>query len=164
MDRLAGRLNTPTAELESRVEGLLEQNRSQGQELETANRRLARGEFEDVLSGIRTIKGASVLSARVDVRRAEGLREMADWFRDRVTSGAAVLATVTDGKPVMIATVTDDLIARGLKAGDLAREVAKIVGGNGGGRPNLAQAGGRDAEKLPEALDAVYALVEAALP
>ena len=163
LDRLAGRLNTPTAELESRVEGLLEQNRSQGQELETANRRLARGEFEDVLSGIRTIKGASVLSARVDVRRAEGLREMADWFRDRVTSGAAVLATVTDGKPVMIATVTDDLIARGLKAGDLAREVAKIVGGNGGGRPNLAQAGGRDAEKLPEALDAVYALVEAAL-
>ncbi len=88
---------------------------------------------------------------------------MADWFRDRVGSGAAVLATVSDGKPVIVATVTKDLIERGVKAGDLAREVAKAVGGSGGGRPDMAQAGGRDPEKLPEALAAVPGLVAAAL-
>jgi alanyl-tRNA synthetase len=163
LDRLAGRLNTPVGELETRLESLLEQHRTHEQELAAANRRLARVEFESLIKDIRTVKGASVLSTRVDVQGTERLREMADWFRDRVASGAAVLATVNEGKPVIIATVTDDLIARGLKAGDLAREVAKLVGGNGGGRPNLAQAGGRDAEMLPEALVAVYGLVEAAL-
>jgi alanyl-tRNA synthetase len=70
---------------------------------------------------------------------------------------------VTNDKPLIIATVTEDLIQRGLKAGDLVREVAKIVGGGGGGRPNLAQAGGRDASKLPQALAIVPALVEQAL-
>jgi len=97
------------------------------------------------------------------VQNVDQLREMADWFRDKVKSGVAVLGTVSNGKPVIIATVTDDLIARGVKAGDLVREVAMIVGGSGGGRPNMAQAGGRDPEKLAEALAAVSSLVEAAL-
>jgi alanyl-tRNA synthetase len=97
------------------------------------------------------------------VQNVDQLREMSDWFRDKVKSGVAVLGTVSNGKPVIIATVTDDLIARGVKAGDLVREVAKIVGGSGGGRPNMAQAGGRDPEKLAEALAAVSSLVEASL-
>jgi alanyl-tRNA synthetase len=88
---------------------------------------------------------------------------MADWYRDKVGSGTAVLAIVSNGKPLLIATVTDDLIKRGLRAGDLVREVAKIVGGGGGGRPNMAQAGGRDPQKIPEALAAVPGLVAAAL-
>ena len=96
----------------------------------------------------------------MDVADVDGLREMADWFRDKVGSGTAVLATVLNGKPLIVATVTDDLIKRGLKAGDLVRDVAKMVGGGGGGRPNMAQAGGRDASKLPEALTAVAGLVE----
>ncbi len=109
------------------------------------------------------VQGARVLAAQVDVQNVAQLREMTDWFRDRVDSGVAVLGMVSDGKPVIIATVTDDLIDRGVKAGDLVREVAAIVGGKGGGRPNLAQAGGRDPEKLGEALAAVSSLVEAAL-
>jgi alanyl-tRNA synthetase len=88
---------------------------------------------------------------------------MADWFRDKMGSGTAVLATVLNDKPLIVATVTDDLIKRGLKAGDLVREVAQMVGGGGGGRPNMAQAGGRDASKLPEALTAVAGLVEKAI-
>ena len=91
------------------------------------------------------------------------LREMADWFRDRVKSGVAVLGTVKDGKPLIVAAVTEDLIGRGLKAGDIVREVAKVVGGGGGGRADMAQAGGRNPEKLAEALDTVRALVEATL-
>ena len=74
-----------------------------------------------------------------------------------------MLGAVSDVKPFLVATVTDALTARGLKPGDLAREVAKIVGGSGGGRPNMAQAGGRDPERLADALAAVAGLVDAAL-
>jgi alanyl-tRNA synthetase len=88
---------------------------------------------------------------------------MADWFRDKVGSGTAVLGAIIKDKPMIVATVTDDVIRRGVRAGDLVRDVAKIVGGGGGGRPNLAQAGGRDVSKLGEALTAVAGLVEAAL-
>ena len=163
LDRLAGKLNTPVAELEHRLEALLEHDRAQERELETANRRLARGQFDILLGGLAQVGDAYLLAAQVDVQNVDQLREMTDWFRDRVKSGVAVLGTVSNGKPVIIATVTDDLIARGVKAGDLVREVAKIVGGSGGGRPNMAQAGGRDPEKLGEALAAVKALVESAL-
>jgi len=83
------------------------------------------------------------------------LREMADKFREKYASGVALLASEQDSKPILIASVTDDLIKRGLNAGQLVQQVAKIVGGGGGGRPNLAQAGGKDASKLAEALDQV---------
>jgi alanyl-tRNA synthetase len=145
------------------LEALLEHDRATERELDSANRRLARGQFDVLLGGLMQVKDAYVLAAQVDAPNVERLREMTDWFRDRVQSGVAVLGMVSDGKPVIIAAVTDDLIARGVKAGDLAREVAKIVGGSGGGRPNLAQSGGRDPERLSEALAAVAGLVEAAL-
>jgi alanyl-tRNA synthetase len=131
--------------------------------LEQAMRRLARADFEVLLGGVMEIKGARVLAAQVDGGDPDRLREMADWFRDRVKSGVAVLGTVKDGKPLIVAAVTEDLIGRGLKAGDIVREVAKVVGGGGGGRADMAQAGGRNPEKLAEALDTVRGLVEATL-
>ncbi|MBK7217096.1 MAG: alanine--tRNA ligase [Candidatus Promineofilum sp.] len=163
LDKLAGRLNTPVGEIETRLEALLEHDRAQERQLEQAQRRLARADFEMLLGGIMEIKGARVLAAQVDGGDPDRLREMADWFRDRVKSGAAVLGTVKDGKPLIVAAVTEDLIARGLKAGDIVREVAKVVGGGGGGRADMAQAGGRNPEKLAEALDTVRSLVETTL-
>ena len=163
LDRLAQRLNAPLPEAEARLEALQSDHKSVTRELDQLNRRLARDQFESLLDQVRQVNGANLLTAQVDVSGVDELREMADWYRDKVGSGVAVLATVSNDKPVIIATVTDDLIARGLKAGDLAREVAVMVGGNGGGRPNMAQAGGRDPEKLPEALAAVESLVAAAL-
>jgi alanyl-tRNA synthetase len=163
LDKLAGRLNTPVGELETRLETLLEHDRAQERQLEEASRRLARADFETLLGGIMEIKGARVLAAQVNVSDPDRLREMADWFRDRVKSGVAVLGTVKDDKPLIVAAVTEDLIGRGLKAGDIVREVAKVVGGGGGGRADMAQAGGRNPEKLAEALDTVRSLVEATL-
>jgi alanyl-tRNA synthetase len=163
LDKLAGRLNAPVGELETRLEALLEHDRAQERQLEQASRRLARADFEMLLGGVMEVKGARVLAARVDVGDPDRLREMADWFRDRVKSGVAVLGTVKDGKPLIVAAVTEDLIGRGLKAGDIVREVAKVVGGGGGGRADMAQAGGRNPEKLAEALDTVRSLVEATL-
>ena len=163
LDKLAGRLNAPVSEIEARLEALLEHDRAQERQLEQAQRRLARADFEMLLGGIMEIKGARVLAAQVDGGDPDRLREMADWFRDRVKSGVAVLGTVKDGKPLVVAAVTEDLIGRGLKAGDIVREVAKVVGGGGGGRADMAQAGGRNPEKLAEALDTVRSLVEASL-
>jgi len=85
----------------------------------------------------------------------ESLREMTDWVRDRLGSVVLVLGAVLDGKPGFVAAVTPDLVERGLRADWLVKEVANLVGGGGGGRATLAQAGGRDASKLQEALAAV---------
>ncbi|MBE2200571.1 MAG: alanine--tRNA ligase [Anaerolinea sp.] len=163
LERVAGKLNTPIPELETRLETLLAEHRAMHKELEKLQRQAARGQFEMLLAQMRQVQGVNVLAARVQVANVDGLREMADWFRDKVGSGTAVFGAVINDKPMIIATVTDDLVKRGVKAGDIVREVAQRVGGSGGGRPNLAQAGGRDASKLAEALDAVAGLVEKAL-
>jgi alanyl-tRNA synthetase len=122
---------------------------------------LARAQFESLLAEMETVNGAAVLAAQVDVADMDGLREMADWFRDKVPSGAAALAAVKDDKPILLVVVTKDLIAKGVKAGDLVREMAQIVGGGGGGRPDLAQAGGKDVSKIGEALAAVKERIRA---
>jgi alanyl-tRNA synthetase len=163
LDRVAQMLNMPLNDVETRLESLLADNRAMQKELAQLQRKFARVQFSSLLDQVQRVGGVNVLAAQVDVAGIDNLREMADWYRDKVGSGTAVLATVSNGKPLLIATVTDDLINRGLKAGDLIREVARIVGGGGGGRPNLAQAGGSDAQKIPEALAAVPDLVKAAM-
>ncbi len=163
LDEVAHLLNVPLRDVGTRLESVLAENKSMQKELAILHRRLARAQFADLLQQVQQVAGANVLAAQVDVSTVDNLREMADWYRDTVGSGMAVLATISNGKPLLIATVTEDLIKRGLKAGDLVREVAKIVGGGGGGRPNMAQAGGTDPQKIPEALAAVPGLVEIAL-
>ncbi len=163
LGRVAQALNTPINELEHRVENLLTEQKQLHKQLEQLQRQVARSQFDGLLAQVQQVNDINVLAAQVDVAEVDNLREMADWFRDKVGSGVAVLATVNNDKPVMIATVSKDLIPRGLKAGDIVREVAKMVGGGGGGRPDMAQAGGRDASKLPDALAAVPSLIEKAL-
>jgi alanyl-tRNA synthetase len=163
LERVSQLLNTPSSDVEDRLQALLVEHKTMQKELEQLQRKLARVQFAAILDQVQQVAGVNVLAAQVDVASVDNLREMADWYRDKVGSGTAVLATISNGKPLLIATVTDDLIKRGLKAGDLVREAARIVGGGGGGRPNMAQAGGRDPEKLPEALAALPGLVETAL-
>ncbi|MDQ7030034.1 MAG: alanine--tRNA ligase [Ardenticatenia bacterium] len=105
------------------------------------------------------VDGVPVVAARVEALGTEHLRDLADLVRDRLGSGVAVLGTVSDGKPLLVAAVTPDLAERGLHAGHLAKHVAQLMGGGGGGRPTMAQAGGRDATKLPEALQQVPDIV-----
>jgi alanyl-tRNA synthetase len=163
LDRIASRLNSSPDEVEDRIQALLAEQRSLQKEVERLQRRLARSQFEEMLGRMEQVDGANLLVAQVEVAGVDELREMADWFRDKVSSGVAVFGTIHNDKPMLIATVTEDLIARGVKAGDLVREAARIVGGGGGGRPNLAQAGGRDASRLPAALAAVPEMVAEAL-
>jgi alanyl-tRNA synthetase len=91
------------------------------------------------------------------------LREMSDWFRDRLKSGVVVLGAVMNKRPSLIAAVTPDLVERGLDAGKIVRQAARVVGGGGGGKPTLAEAGGKDASKLPEALASVRQIVAEAM-
>jgi alanyl-tRNA synthetase len=88
------------------------------------------------------------------------MRQMTDWFRDRLGSSVVVLGAVIDEKPMLVGAVTEDLVERGIHAGTLVRDIAKIIGGGGGGRPNMAQAGGRDCNKLQDALESVPTWVE----
>ncbi len=163
LDRLVGLLNVQDVEAAERLESLLSDNRALQKQVNSLQSKVARAQFGALLAQVEQIRDVNTLVAQVEVGSVDNLREMTDWFRDKLDSGVAVLATVSNGKPVIIARVSDDLVARGIKAGDLVREVARIVGGGGGGRPNMAQAGGRDAEKLPEALAIVPGLVEEAL-
>ncbi|MHB9029133.1 MAG: DHHA1 domain-containing protein, partial [Candidatus Latescibacterota bacterium] len=114
----------------------------------------------DFLAGAVEVNGFKVASGRVDAENVEELKSMADAVREKMGSGVGVLGAEIDGKASIVVVVTDDLIAKqSLKAGDIVKRVAAVVGGSGGGRPHLAMAGGKDAAKLDEALAAVPGLV-----
>ena len=121
--------------------------------------KLASGQGSDLSAQAVDVKGTKVLAVTVDGADAKSLREAMDSLKGKLKSAAIVLGAVNDGKVSLIAGVTDDLTAK-VKAGDLVNYVAQQVGGKGGGRADMAQAGGTDAAKLPGALETVKAWVE----
>jgi alanyl-tRNA synthetase len=150
-------------ELDRKVQDTLEQLQAAQKELAHIRREVAKRDFESLMGTVQTIGGVPVLAVQVQVTSVEYMREMTDWFRSRVHSGVVVLGAAIDGRPQIVAAVTDDLNARGLHAGKLVSSVARVVGGGGGGKPTLAQAGGRDPTRLSEALALVPRLVGEAL-
>ncbi|MEE3329883.1 MAG: alanine--tRNA ligase, partial [Myxococcota bacterium] len=151
-------LKTQSAELPERIERLLEERKDAQRkidQLEGAQRGEAAG---DLLSEARDVNGAKVIGARVDGLEAKALSEMIDDLRNRIGSGVVCIASERGGKALVAVGVTKDLVGTH-KAGDLVREVAKVVGGGGGGRPDFAQAGGKDPSKIEAALDKFHELV-----
>jgi alanyl-tRNA synthetase len=146
-------------ELDRKVQDTLEQLQAAQKELARIRREVAQRDFDALMGTVQTVGGVPVLSAQVKVVTVDAMREMTDWFRARVGSGVVVLGAAIEGRPQIVAAVTDDLTGRGLHAGKLAGAVAKVVGGGGGGKPTLAQAGGRDPKRLAEALALVPRLV-----
>lgn len=121
----------------------------------------SRGRLDSLLSEKRVSStGIPFLAAQVEASDAANLREMGDWLRDKLQSGVVILGAVLDDKVQLLTMVTPDLSKR-VHAGNLVKALAPIVDGSGGGRPDMAQAGGRDPGKLPEALAQVAALLEA---
>ncbi len=121
-------------------------------------------EFERHLENVIRVKDVPVLAVRLENADADTLRQMTDRFRQKYGSGVVVVGSVTDdARPMIVAAVTDDLIKRGLHAGEMVKAIAQLVGGSGGGRPTLAQAGGKDAGRLKEALDQVVPFVRSRL-
>jgi alanyl-tRNA synthetase len=159
LDSLAAYLNCSPEEVDRKVLALMGQLQDSEKAVENLERQLARQDFDRLLDQTQQVGDVHLLSALVDVSDLSMLREMCDWFRDRLGSGVVVLGAVVGGKPSFVAAVTPDLVERGLHAGKLVKAVAQKVGGGGGGKPTLAQAGGRDVSKMGEALDLVPELV-----
>jgi len=149
--RLAQLIKTDRSMLESRLQKLLERQRELEREVESLHGRLNAGAASDLLAKVQDVGGIQLLAARIDNSDAKGLRDLADQLRDRLVSGVVVLGCVTDGKANLLAAVTKDLSGR-LHAGKLIGALAERVGGKGGGRPDLAQAGGSQPEQLDAAL------------
>lgn len=133
-----------------------EQEKKQRQTIE---REFARNIAESLLTRTEVVSGVTVLAARVPSLSPQALREMGDFLRDRLKSAVVVLGTVYEDRPSFLALVTPDLVSKGYNAGNIVKQVAQVTGGGGGGKPNMAQAGGKDKNKIDEALRLVRSLV-----
>jgi alanyl-tRNA synthetase len=156
---VAGTLSTRPEQLPARIEALREEVSAARRESERLRRQVARLAFEKLYDTRQRVNGAEVLIAHVESTAPETLREMADWFRDKTKSGVIALGMVADGKPFLLAAVTEDLTKR-LHAGNLIKAIAPTVEGGGGGRPNLAQAGGKNPDQLDAALSQAREWIE----
>ncbi|GAF24774.1 alanine--tRNA ligase [Neomoorella thermoacetica] len=149
---IAGLLKVPPAQATQRVRHLLEQNKENERELAQLRNELASYTIDKLLDRVQEVAGVPVLPARVQITDPEALREMAERLRSRLGSGVVVLGSQHDGRVNFVAMVSKDLVQRGIHAGNLLREVARIASGGGGGRADMAQAGGKDPGKLDQAL------------
>ncbi|QEL65747.1 alanyl-tRNA synthetase [Oryzomicrobium terrae] len=158
----AGAFKAPASELPAKIAQVLDNVKALEKELAKLKSKLASSQGDDLADQAADIKGAKVLAATLDGADVTALRETMDKLKDKLKSAAIVLASVADGKVTLIAGVTSDLTGK-VKAGELVNQVAQQVGGKGGGRPDMAQAGGTQPENLPAALASVAAWVEGKL-
>jgi alanyl-tRNA synthetase len=159
LNAAAAAIKAPATELESRIAQLVESARASEKEIARLKAKAASSAGDDLASSAVEVKGAKVLAASLDGADAKTLRETMDKLKDKLKSAAIVLGSVSDGKVTLIAGVTNDLTGK-VKAGELVNHVAQQVGGKGGGRPDMAQAGGTNPDALPAALKSVHAFVE----
>jgi alanyl-tRNA synthetase len=152
-------LKAQPAELGQKIGLLLESSRALEKELARLKAKMASAQGEDLATRAVEVKGARVLAATLEGADPKTLRDTLDRLKDKLKSAAIVLAASQDGKVSLVAGVTPDLTAK-LRAGELVNHVARQVGGKGGGRPDMAQAGGTDPSGLPDALASVRGWVE----
>jgi alanyl-tRNA synthetase len=159
---VAARLHVGENEVNEALERLAQAQKQVEKQLEAAQRKTAMGKLDALLEHKRNVKDVAVLVAQVEGLTREGLRELVDPLRQKMGPGIFVLAAVENGSVALLSSVTRDLTNR-LHAGRIIQSIAKDLGGKGGGRPDLAEAGGKDTSNLKSALDHVYTLVEGML-
>jgi alanyl-tRNA synthetase len=153
---LAGMLRVPETEVVSAVEKLQQQLSDAQKRPREDDRALA----DSLVGGAEELSGIRVVSAVVDAPDAKALLELSDRVKQTLGDSAVVLGTAVEGRVHLVANFSDAAVARGLKAGAVVRVAAEVTGGGGGGRDTMAQAGGRDPEKLPEAVAAARVAIE----
>ncbi len=158
LKKSAALLKANPMELAERTDKTLRYQKELEREIEALKGKMAARDSSDLLTRIREIKGVSTLATVVDAPDAKTLRDFGDKLRDRVPSGIILLGSRAAGKAMLLCIVTKDLAGR-YHAGNLIKEIAPLVGGSGGGRPDMAQAGGSKPEKLEEALNRLEALL-----
>ena len=160
LTRTAHLLNSPPEELSNRVQSLLDENKRLQREAQKLKQAAATGASVDYLSKVLDVKGVKLLATEVDNQDAAGLRALMDTLRDKLGSGVIVLGSASEGKASLCVAVSKDLTAK-VKAGDIVKELAPIVDGGGGGRPDMAQAGGKTPENLPQVIQRAPEVLEA---
>jgi alanyl-tRNA synthetase len=155
LESISGLLRGPAEEATGKLEKLLAQQRELEKRIAELQGKLAGGATRDVLADARRVDGVTLLATRVEGLDDKGLREMADRLRERIKSGVVVLGAAQGERALLLAAVTKDLVGR-YHAGNIIKHLAPLVGGGGGGRPDFAQAGGKDPARLDEALAAAY--------
>jgi alanyl-tRNA synthetase len=159
LNEAARALKAPATEVASKIAQILDNVKTLEKELARLKSRLASGQGGDIATQAVEVNGAKVLATTIEGADAKVLRETIDKLKGRFKSAAIVLASTEGGKVTLIAGVTSDLTEK-IKAGDLVNHVATQVGGKGGGRPDMAQAGGNNPAALPAALQSVQSWVE----
>ncbi len=163
LESLARKLQTPVVDLESRLDSFLQDTEELRHRLATLERGSLRTEAEALLTRDQDVAGVTLVAGRTSANSAEAMREMGDFIKTRVPSGVICLGAVVNGNPQLVAMVSTDLVERGLHAGNLVRDAARVMGGGGGGQPEMAQAGGRQADKLEDALRRLAELIRESL-
>ena len=156
---VAGMLNAGEDEIIAALERQFESTKQLEKQLEALKRKAAGSLAGDLVEQARTVKNVRLIAAQVNGYDRDALRQLVDALRQKLGSGVVVLASADDGKVALITAVTKDLIPK-LHAGKIVQELAKLVGGSGGGRPDLAEAGGKDTSGIQNALDQVYPLLD----
>ncbi len=160
LNEAANTAKTQPSGLAEKIAHLQAENKALASEIEALKSKAAKDALGDVMNSVCEIKGVKVLASRVPGVDMNGLRDLADNLCDKMGGGIAVLASETDGKVNLVAKATDDAIAKGAHAGNLIKAIAGLVGGGGGGRPNMAQAGGKNPAGIDECISAVAGVVE----
>jgi alanyl-tRNA synthetase len=159
LENVAEELKSSPSEVPDKVKALISELAAERKRSTALEKELSKYTVESLLSKTEQVNGITVLAAKVPSTSLPILREMGDLLRGRLKSSVIVLGAVHDGKPGFVSMVTPDLVNRGLHAGDIVKQVAAVTGGSGGGKADMAQAGGKDKSKLDEALELVKRLV-----
>lgn len=156
---LSSMLKAPAREIARKTESLLAEIKSRDKEIEELKSKIASSAASDILNSARDVKGVKVVTAVMDLD-ADALRDLGDKLRDRLGKSVIVLAGRNEGRVIFISMASKDAVSSGVHCGNIIRDVAKIAGGGGGGKPDIAQAGAKDPNKVGDALNAVYDIVE----
>ena len=163
LEAISRKLQAPVAELEARLDAYMADTDALRRRLADAERAGLRSEAESLLERTRDVDGVKLVAGVTSAHNVEAMREMGDFLKQKLENVVVALGAVIDGSPIIVTMITPDLVSRGLHAGNIARDAAKLMGGGGGGRPETAQAGGRQPERLGAALDSVANLVRTGL-
>ncbi len=154
----ASLLKVSPDEVADRLQRLLQDQKAMEREMESLKSKLLSSTSEETILGAKEINGIRVIASRIEAESPKDLREAADQIKERLPSGIILLASVSDGKVMLISVVSKDLIKK-FQAGEIIKVLSEVVGGKGGGRPDMAQGGGTNPQNLPNAFEALYQII-----